>query len=241
MEHGAFMVLVAAHIASGVTGAVSFWIPMIGKKGGALHRKAGRIFTIAMLLTGTFASLMSVLTLISPMTTHPHLIGQFDADFVRGIFGWLMLHLGILTVNLAWYGWLCAIHRNDRAPLRDWRNLSLQAALMIAALNCAWQGWRIEQPLMIGMSVVGVATVMTNMWFLYKTEPRVLDWQKEHLKALVGAGISVYTAFMAFGSVRLLPQLALNPIMWSLPVVAGVSTILWHWRSLDLRMRKLRA
>ena len=88
------------------------------------------------------------------------------------------------------------------------------------------------------MSFVGVATVITNLWFLYKPQARIFDWQKEHLKALVGAGISVYTAFMAFGSVRLLPQLALNPVMWATPIVIGVSTILWHWRVLDLRLRK---
>lgn len=238
MEHTIFEIFVAAHIVTGTTGAVSFWIPIIGKKGGNWHRLAGRIFTIAMLLTGTFACVLSLLTLAAPMVTHPHLIGRFDDDFVRGIFGWLMLHLGLLTINLAWYGWLCALHRQDRDAMREWRNLALQGALLIAALNCAFQGWRIEQPLMIGMSIVGVATVVTNLWFLYKPSTRIFDWQKEHLKALVGAGISVYTAFMAFGSVRLMPQLALNPVMWATPIVIGVATILWHWRVLDLRLRK---
>jgi len=45
----------------------------------------------------------------------------------------------------------------------------------------------------------------------------------------VGAGISVYTAFMAFGAVRLAPQLALNPIYWSIPLSIGLSIILYHW------------
>lgn len=238
MEYFVFEIFVAAHIATGTTGALAFWIPILGKKGGDLHRKAGRVFTVAMLLTGSFACVLSLLTLTAPMVTHPHLLGRFDDAFVRGIFGWLMLHLGVLTINLAWYGWLCALHRQNRDAMREWRNLALQGALFIAAVNCAFQGWRIEQPLMIGMSFVGVATVVTNLWFLYKPSTRIFDWQKEHLKALVGAGISVYTAFMAFGSVRLMPQLALNPVMWATPIVIGVATILWHWRVLDLRLRK---
>jgi hypothetical protein len=58
-------------------------------------------------------------------------------------------------------------------------------------------------------------------------------WLKEHIKALVGGGISVYTAFFAFGSVRVLPELALHPVMWSIPLVTGVAIIIWHRRAVD--------
>lgn len=233
MTHTAFIILVGFHIATGALSAVTFWIPVLGEKGGALHRKAGKVFVVCMLATGSFASAMSVLTLVDPMGTHPHLVGQFDAAFVRAIFGWLMLHLGILTINLTWYGWLCAQHRRNRAAIREWKNVALQPILLIAALNCALQGWLSGQHLMIGLAVVGVATAATNAWFLYKPQPGPRDWLKEHLKALVGAGISVYTAFMAFGSVRLMPELALHPVMWAIPVASGVAFILWHWRAID--------
>jgi hypothetical protein len=86
---------------------------------------------------------------------------------------------------------------------------------------------------MVAISFVGFATAGTNLWFLYKPKTGLKDWQKEHLKALVGSGISVYTAFMAFGSIRILPALALNPIMWAIPLTTGVSIILWHWWRLD--------
>ena len=60
------------------------------------------------------------------------------------------------------------------------------------------------------------------------------------MKALVGAGISVYTAFMAFGSVRILPELALHPVMWAIPVAVGIALILWHWRIIDRQVRAQR-
>ena len=82
-------------------------------------------------------------------------------------------------------------------------------------------------------TVVGVATVVTNLRFLRSETPGPSYWLKEHVKALVGAGISVYTAFMAFGSVRILPELALHPVMWALPCAAGIGIILWHWRAVD--------
>jgi hypothetical protein len=65
---------------------------------------------------------------------------------------------------------------------------------------------------------------------------RPVDRIREHIKALVGAGISVYTAFFAFGAVRLLPELALTPGLWAVPLVVGLTLIIYHRRAVSLRM-----
>lgn len=237
MEYLLFETLVVAHILSGATGAVAFWVPVIGRKGGEAHRRWGRVFTVAMLVTGTLALCMSALTLLDPLGTHPHLVDRFDAGFIRGIFGWMMLHMAVLTINLAWHGWLAVRNGRRRERGREWRNLLLQPLVILAALNCALQGYIIDQPLMMGIAIVGVATGLTNLWFLYKPRPGPMDWLKEHVKALIGAGISVYTAFMAFGSVRIIPELALNPVMWAIPLGTGIGLILHHWRRIDAQSR----
>ena len=231
--HDLFRAFVGFHIATGATGALVFWVPVIGRKGGAVHRRWGRVFTHVLLATGSFAIILSCLTLYDPLGTHPHLVGSFDAAFIRGIFGWMMLYLGTLTINLTWYGWLCVEHKQSRAAMREWRNLTLQPILILTSANCAFQGVLIGQMLMVAISLVGFATVGTNLWFLFKPKPAPKDWLKEHLKALVGSGISVYTAFMAFGSVRVFPTLALNPIMWAIPLSTGIAIILYQWWKID--------
>jgi hypothetical protein len=228
-----FHALVAIHIVAGPTGAITFWVPVLGRKGGVDHRKWGKIFTLAMLITGSLAICMSIMTLIDPMGTHPHMPAGYDEVFVRAIFGWLMLHMGILTVNLAWYGWLCVKNRRNVAANRTPLNVALQVLVMIAAVFCAWDGARINQPLMMLISVVGMATGITNLVFLYARNPSPVMWLKEHVKALVGAGISVYTAFLAFGSVRLFPALALHPAMWSVPLVTGLIILIYHRIRID--------
>ncbi len=237
MELHVFHALVAAHIVTGATGAVAFWVPVVGRKGGVNHRKWGRIFTWALLATGGFALCMSLLTLADPFGTHPHLEGRFDADFIRGLFGWMMLHTAILTINLAWYGYLCIRNQGRHHLNRTRVNLLLQVLVFAAALACAAEGWRIGQPLMMAIAVVGVATGLTNLWFLHKPAITRADWLKEHIKALVGAGISVYTAFLAFGSVRVFPELALHPVTWSVPLVVGLAIIIWHRLAVDRAAR----
>ncbi len=228
-----FKSLVAAHIVTGALGLISFWVPIVSRKGGPAHRKWGLRFTILMIATGSIAVGMSSSTIAAPMATHPQLVGhpEFgDPAIVTAIFGWMMLYLAVLTVNLAWYGWQCMLNqRQHRANLR-WPNVSLQVLLTAASLQCAWQGWSTDLPMLMGISMIGFATVGTNLRFMLAREPGPRDWLLEHIKALVGAGISVYTAFFAFGAVRLMPELALTPALWSIPLVTGLALIVYHQR-----------
>ena len=237
--HTLFEVLVALHIVTGATGLVVFWVPIIGRKGGRNHVRFGKLFTWTMLATGTVAVGISLTTLSDPLGTHPHLADHevfSDPVMIGGIFGWMMLYLAVLTINLAWQGWLCITNRRDHLRNRAWHNLLSQVVLTVVAANCLWQGWLIRQPMMMGISLVGFATVATNLWFIYKPDPAPVDRIREHIKALVGAGISVYTAFFAFGAVRLVPELALTPALWAVPLVVGLLLIIYHRRAVSRRM-----
>lgn len=230
-----FHFLIYCHIVTGSIGLVAFWVPVAGRKGGPAHRMGGKLFIAMMMITGTLAIGISLCTIAAPVATHPHLLTHPDfgsAEMIRGIFGWLMLYLAVLTVNLAWYGWLCISHKRAREKSRTWHNLTLQGLLLATATNCAWHGLLLGNLLMGGISMVGFATVATNLWYLYKPVPGRLDWLTEHVKALVGAGISVYTAFFAFGAVRILPEAALTPALWSAPLIVGLSLILYHRRAI---------
>ncbi|MEE4279198.1 MAG: hypothetical protein V2I82_12085 [Halieaceae bacterium] len=238
--HTVFEIFVALHIVTGAVGLVSFWIPVAGRKGGPGHARYGKLFALMMLTTGSFAVGIALTTLSDPIATHPHLVGHPDfaqPGLIGGIFGHMMLYLAVLTINLAWHGWLCIRDRRGPVANRAWHNLLLQVLLLAVALNCAWQGWQLQQVLMIAISGVGFATVATNLWYIYKPKPRSVDRIKEHIKSLVGAGISVYTAFFAFGAVRLLPEIALTPALWSVPLITGLTLIIYHQRAVMLRFR----
>jgi hypothetical protein len=226
-----FKILIGAHILFGAIGLIAFWVPVVARKGGDAHRKAGKVFAISMLLTGTIATGMSTLTILWPVETHPHLTQ--DPEWIRAIFGWTMLCLAALTVNLAWYGWLCVCNQRHHERNRAWHNVTLQVLLLAAAVAVGYEGLATQQPLMYGVTALGIATVATNLRFMLDRSPPANLWLKEHVKAIVGAGISVYTAFLAFGAVRTFPALALNPLLWAVPLIVGLSLILVHQRRID--------
>jgi hypothetical protein len=229
-SYQAFQLLVVLHVATGAVGLFAFWVPVVGRKGGPAHRLWGRRFALLMLATSATAILMALLNLHDPAGTHPHIA---DPEFTRNIFGWMMLYLGVLTVNLTLYGWNALLNRRDHRRNRSPATLALQALLFALSLNTAIRGVLVEQPLMIGISTIGFATVGTNLWFMLTPRPAPVYPLREHVKGLVGTGISVYTAFLAFGAVRFVPELALHPGLWAIPLVVGLALILWHWNALN--------
>ena len=220
-----FQLFLACHIITGATGLVLFWTPVLSRKGGAFHRLYGKWFSYSMLATGSFASSMAISTIIAPIENHH---GIEDLALVRAIFGWMMLYLGVLTVALAWHGLGVARNRADHARNRAWLNVALQIAMTATALNCAIRGAAIGQPLMLGMATVGLIAGPMNLIYAFRARPGPRDYLIEHVKSSVGAGISVYTAFLAFGLVRAAPQLALNPLVWALPTFIGLGIIYYH-------------
>ncbi|GIU66566.1 hypothetical protein [Candidatus Phycosocius spiralis] len=228
-----FHTLVAFHIVFGAVGLVCFWVPVLGRKGSPNHRLWGKIFARTILMAGFIAVLLSLCTLIDPLSTHPHLK---DPVFVRGIFGIMMFYLAILTINLAWYGVETLKNKANHRANRRGLNLFLQPILIVAALGCALEGILIGQLLMVVISIVGFATAGTNLFFMFTPNPAPLTYLKEHVKAIVGAGISVYTAFFAFGAVRIMPTIALHPVLWAIPLITGLGIILYHHRQIRLRL-----
>ena len=239
-----FHVLVAAHIVSGAVGLVAVWVPIVGRKGGRNHKRWGKIFAYSMLLTGSFAIGISLCTLYAPLATHPFASeaqSAFagDAELVRGIFGWMMLYLATMTIMLAWYGLLCIRNRRAHEQNRNLPNFVLQAMTFVAAANCAVQGARLGNGLMIGISIVGLLAAVLNTRFILSDDPPVNEWLIQHTRGLVGAGISVYTAFLAFGAVNLLPAYAFNPVVWATPCTLGVGLLLYHQFRITMQRRRL--
>ena len=230
--------LVAAHVATGATGLVSLWAPVLTRKGSQRHKFWGRVFVGAMIATGTIAVGISLCSLFYPLETHAF---SEDAPMIRGLFGWMMMYLGVLTVALAWHSYVAARFKTDRTAYATPVNFALQLAMAAAALNCAVQGLLIGQYLMVGIAVPGLVAAYLHVRYLRQSAPSPREWLAQHFRAGIGAGISVYTAFFAFGAVNTIPALAFNPILWALPTVLGVGYMIKHQRQFDMRTKPVAA
>ncbi|MFM7378732.1 MAG: hypothetical protein ACKO1O_11505 [Erythrobacter sp.] len=220
-----FHALVVLHVATGAVGLTAFWGPIVTKKGAANHRKWGRAACYGFLGAGALAIAMALLSLYGPEYRHPEIT---DRALYEGLFGWMMLYLGMLTIGFVDYGLAVVKHSRDRSALRSARYQAVIAAVIASGAWCGFYGWKVGHPLMMLVAFIGIVAMLIQQRYIWRAE----DFPKgthigEHFRALIGMGISAYTAFLSVGLIRLVPEHVFNPAIWAGPSVIGVSLILW--------------
>jgi hypothetical protein len=198
-----------AHVVGGTVGLLAFWVPALTRKGGPVHRKAGRVYVKGMALV--------VITGI-PLAAVSYVRG----DWVTGTFlGYLVvitgtaLHSGMraLKSKAGPASFITPFHR-----FLAWLNLC--AGLAVLILGLVTQIW-----LFAGFSLIGLLAGLGMLAFIRKppTDPRY--WFYEHFGGMIGTGIAAHVAFLNVGARRLIPGYSLGDwgmLAWFVPVVVGV-------------------
>lgn len=220
-----FEALIALHVATGAVGLTAFWGPIATKKGAAKHRKWGRAACYGFIGAGGLAIAMALLSLYGPEHRHPEIA---DRALFDGLFGWMMLYLGVLTLGFVDYGLGVVRHARDRRALRAPRHQAVIAAVVVAGAWCGYVGFLVGHPLMMLVAFIGIVAMAIQQVYIWRrTDPPRGTHVGEHFRALIGMGISAYTAFLSVGLIRYVPEHVFNPAVWAGPSVIGVGLILW--------------
>jgi hypothetical protein len=222
-----FHLFLAIHVGAGIVALTSFWGAVATRKGGPRHCYWGRVFSASIYVACFQALGMGVLSVIWPLAMHTQLA---DVALYRGLLGWMMIYLGLLTLSMTRYGLQMIANKRRHDVNRHWSMVALQLAVLVTGINCFVQGIILRQPLMILVSILGFGTTMTYLWYIYKAVRGPADYIPEHLKAMVATGIAAYTAFLSVGLIEMVPSLAFNPVIWAAPSVVGMGLIIYFLR-----------
>jgi hypothetical protein len=230
MIHAVHGLSAVPHYVLGFLALLCFWVPVVARKGGRVHRVAGVGFVISMLLTALTSFLMAGAALADPVLIHPH--RSPGSSRVIALF---LAYLGVVSVVMVHNGW--AVVRLKRQPARlraGWRVGINYAALVGSAAMLLFGLWR-GAPLLAAMSPIGVLTAKS-----YLDTLKALDtgdkaaWLREHIGAMCTGGIAVHTAFIAGGGARFLPAWVggLGWWVWLVPTAVGVPLTILAQRAL---------
>jgi hypothetical protein len=222
-----FHLFLAVHVGAGIVALTSFWGSVATRKGGPRHRYWGRVFSASIYVASFQALGMGLLSVLWPTAMHPQLT---DVALYRGLLGWMMIYLALLTLSMTRYGLRMIANKRRHEANRHWSMIALQIAVLITGINCFVHGIILRQPLMILVSIIGFGTTMTYLWFMFRIRPGANDYIPEHLKAMVATGIAAYTAFLSVGLIEMFPHLAFNPVIWAAPTVVGMTLIIYFLR-----------
>lgn len=221
-----FEALIVMHVIAGAIGLIAFWVPIAARKGGKAHRKWGKAACYGFMAAGALAIAMALLSLYGPEERIPSIT---DRELFAGLFGWMMLYLGLLTIGFADYGLASVTHARSRESLRAPRYQVVIATVVISALWCGYFGVRVEHPLMVLVAFVGLVAMGLQQRFIWRADPPDARsaYVGEHFRALIGMGISAYTAFLSVGLIRIVPEQVFNPLIWAGPSAIGVGLIIY--------------
>ena len=217
VRHTAAMLklILALHIAAGSVSLASMFVPLLTRKGGRVHRRAGWVFVGGM----TIVSLTAVTLCVARLVNDPTAAGREAAAF--------LFFVAILTAAGVSAGVRVLQVKNRSTPHTNPWDLGLAATLVLASVGMAAWGLAIGRNLFVAFSLIGLGTGGSQLAYWLRTPTHRMHWWFQHMGAMLGSCIAATTAFLVVNSGRLGFQ-TFALAVWLTPTVIGVPTIaLW--------------
>ncbi|MEM8815163.1 MAG: hypothetical protein AAFX56_13985 [Pseudomonadota bacterium] len=225
--------LVNAHILVGAIALVLFWIPIVAKKGSALHVRAGKLYTYAMYFVSVSAFLASVMVLADPIGIRRPGLELDPEDAIElaeafRMFALFLLMLSVLVFTSIRHGLAALRVRHEPDAIRNTLHRGLLLTLGALGVAVGGLGLLKTQWLLVifgGISISGAVGMFRDTRIESFTRS---DRLVAHLGGLIGSGIGAYTAFFAFGGSRVLADLLPGQwqvVSWVIAPVIGTIAI----------------
>ncbi|MCG7566367.1 hypothetical protein MHM95_08700 [Pseudoalteromonas sp. CnMc7-15] len=229
------------HIVLGCIALVLFWLPVCAAKGSRLHNQSGKVYAYVMYAVAGSGLFCCALVLLDPLGAR-NIDTLSTAEELRRYLqvnhrmAWFLSMLSILVWVSVYHGRRVLVAKEQRSLLRTPAHLGLIAALALCACYTFYLGWQQQQVLLLAFSVLAMVIAVTMAHYIYRPSLRPRSWVIEHLSAMLGSGIGVYTAFGAFGGRRLFNAVLGSDaqlIGWLLPTLVGSAGLMYaaqHYR-----------
>ncbi|OUJ71385.1 DUF2306 domain-containing protein [Hymenobacter crusticola] len=199
----AVRLLLGLHIAAGSLALLAGLVPMLGRKGGPLHVRAGRLYTYSMLVVAATAVL---LCLLQPLT--------LSRLFLTGV--------AVLSFYLSFTGWRAA-RRRSTVPAKT--DLGLSAVATLVGLGMVGTGIALHVVLFAFFGGLICLFAGQDTWVAVRGAAAApMPWLLRHLTRMGGSYISATTAFIVVNLGRWLPATApswTSLVGWMAPTFVG--------------------
>lgn len=208
-----FKPILFVHIAAGSIALASMWIPLIARKGAALHRRVGWVFVAAMAIVAVTAVVLAGGRLF------------LDSRPQARQFGVFLLYIAVLTAAAVSSGVRVLRVKQRTAAHRHWWDLGLPGLLTVSSAGVAVYGVAIGSPLFAAFSLLGLVSGVGSLRYWLRPPSTPMHWWFQHMNGMLGGCIAAVTAFFVINAGNLgLPSLA----AWLAPSVAGtIATTAW--------------
>jgi uncharacterized membrane protein len=205
--------ILAVHIAGGATALLSMVPPLVARKGGRVHVRAGWVFVSGMTVVSITAFILSA--------------ARFLFDPQGGPAGLFLFYIAILTAAGVSAGIRALRGKRRTGPQAHPWDIGMAALLTATGLGMAAYGAVERMPLFIAFSAIGILNGVGQLRYWLRPPTSHMHWWYEHMSGMLGSCIAAVTAFLVNNASHLgLPRTSL--IVWLGPAaIGGTATAVW--------------
>ena len=200
MRETALEIFLYAHIACGMTALLTGFISIVTEEGKKLHRKAGKVFFVAMILVAISAFVISIVKSNS-----------------------FLFAIGVFSFYLNYFGYRALKNSSAKFKWFDWLVIAISvvtSAYMISTLNIV----------LVVFGVLLAYLLISNALPQLQGEEKLKEVRKRkmlaHIGNMMGAYIATFTAFVVVNINFVKP----GWIVWLLPTALGLPVIIYYTR-----------
>ena len=207
--------LLSIHIAGGTAALLSMVVPMLTRKGGLLHRRAGWVFVSGMAIVSVTAFALSTLRFLTDPT---------PAGRAGGLY---LFFIAILTAASVSAGVRVLRTRQRAEAHRAAWDLGLASLLTAASVGMIAFGLATRQALFVAFAIIGLVNGTGQLRYWLRPPQHRMHWWFEHMSQMLGACIAATTAFLVVNAGRLGAD-TFSLAVWLAPsLVGGPAIFLW--------------
>jgi hypothetical protein len=200
------------HIAGGTAALLSMLIPILTKKGGMTHRRAGWVFVGGMTIVSITAFLLAGARWMTDPTPRGREAGAF------------LFFVSILTATSVSAGVRVLRTKSRTTPHRHPWDLGLPALLTASSIGAAGYGVSSGNHLFTAFSIIGLLGGGGQLAYWMTAPSHPMHWWFEHMGSMLGSCIAATTAFLVVNASRLGFE-TFSLLVWLTPTIIGVPTI----------------
>ncbi len=211
----AFKIALWAHIAAGAVALSVFWLPLVTRKGGAAHRRAGRVYVVA---AATIAA--------TGLLNCARMLTDDNPDNDRAAL--FLAYIGVLAGANALLGVRALGTKRRVTGSRSPMDLAPATLLVAGGLVVGAFGATLGAPLFVVFAALGVTLGVTQLRFWLRPPTTRQDWFYAHMSGMGGSCITTITAFLVVNAHRFGLGI-FDLVVWIAPGLAGgVGLAMWR-------------
>ncbi|HEY4179130.1 MAG TPA: hypothetical protein VGM90_19940 [Kofleriaceae bacterium] len=209
--------LLVPHIVAGVVALLAMIIPLVARKGGRLHRRAGWVFVVAMSGVSVTAFVLAILRFTMADARHPN----------AHAFGFFLFYVATLTAAGVSSGIRALRFKTRTAPHRNAWDLGISGANVAMALATLAYGVIDHRTLFIAFSLVGLTSGIGQLRYWLRAPTSRHHWWFAHMSGMLGSCIAALTALVVVNAARFGTRTFATAIWIAVPAIGVPAIFAW--------------